>query len=178
LIENGASPNQSLGLGDYLMLSKLKPRSHRVASPVSSNSPQTPVTRPESLFNTKDFPHQAFQKTPLKLEKDYIEDKHIYLFELAALRGHTVIASYLLDQYYRLTRTNSKMVASSQFALLAADDYLWAKQLLRAGVKLTQKDPGGSTPLHLAARRGKLNLVITYVLAGANIHEKGMNGWY
>jgi hypothetical protein len=97
LIENGANPNQSLGLGDYLMLSKLKPRHRR--SP-SSSSPDEPASLAGSVKSTKEYPQQVFQKSPAKLEKEYIENKQIYLFEMAAMRGHMGIASYLLDQYF------------------------------------------------------------------------------
>jgi ankyrin repeat protein len=98
LIENGASPNQSLGLEDYILLSKLKPAHRKATSPTTSNpSPQTPSSNPDAFY-TRDYPRQAGQKGPLALNKEYLENKHIYLFELAALRGHTVIASFLLDQ--------------------------------------------------------------------------------
>lgn len=70
------------------------------------------------------------------------------------------------------------MIENSQFGLLTADDHLWAKKLIDAGVKLSHTDAFGSNCLHLAARRGNLKLVMVLVRAGANPNSLGFNSWY
>ncbi|KAJ3366112.1 hypothetical protein HDU91_001986 [Kappamyces sp. JEL0680] len=59
-----------------------------------------------------------------------------------------------------------------------SDDVAWTKQLLASGVKWNQKDAFGCNSLHLAARKGNLDLVIAIVLDGADINSKGACGWY
>lgn len=54
---------------------------------------------------------------------------------------------------------------------------MWTKQLIDSGVSIVQFDTNGSTPLHLAARRGNLEQVIVLLQAGCDMNAKGENGW-
>jgi len=63
------------------------------------------------------------------------------------------------------------------FSLLVQQDLELTISLLKHGSSLSQVDPYGSTPLHLAARRRQLDLVLIYIKFGADIHAKGEHNW-
>ena len=45
------------------------------------------------------------------------------------------------------------------------------------GVMVNQKNESGWTPLHLAANKGKIEVVETLIAAGADINAVAGNGW-
>lgn len=106
LLDAGANINQSLGLADYCLLNHLRPsiETFKITSPASiaTNSTSSGVT------NNRDIYRQYGQRGPIVLPTEYMQDKQIYLFEFAALRGHLQIAQLLLEQY-----THSNQITSS-----------------------------------------------------------------
>jgi ankyrin repeat protein len=50
--------------------------------------------------------------------------------------------------------------------------------LARLGAPLTQVDPFGCQPLHIAARQGNLDWVVALCLLNAPINATGLNQWY
>lgn len=69
------------------------------------------------------------------------------------------------------------LVESSQFGVVMSENCAWTKQLAAAGAPLDQKDICGSTSLHLAARRGDLDMVVLLLQCGMDINIRGANGW-
>ena len=84
----------------------------------------------------------------------------------------------ICNQFCNSFSTKQSHITSSSFALLLSESREWTKQLISAGVPLTQRDSSLSTCLHLAARRGDLDMVIMILHAGMDINIKGANGWY
>ena len=76
-----------------------------------------------------------------------------------------------------MDRTTAQLVSTCHFALLISCDARWTRHLLLQGVNKDQKDVYGASPLHLAARRGDLEMCIVLVDHGFKIEELGCNGW-
>ncbi|KAJ3262342.1 hypothetical protein HK103_002783 [Boothiomyces macroporosus] len=165
LLQCGANVNQTLGLADLCLLNRLK--SH---VPKSSNgSPQN--GSPESPSPFKDAFRQYGQKGPITFPQEFINEKEILLYELALASGHETVALQLIEL------ASKAVIAKSSFGLLLSKQINITKLLLHAGVKVDLKDGCGSTALHIAVRRGNLDVVIALVLNGADINCSGFNGW-
>lgn len=202
LVEADANPSQRISLEDFLLLGRLKTSksSTRQAIKYPDTSGCGNLLPTAEMLGSIDLAsggltgrdgekfRQFGQKGPCRLSPEFIEGKFICLFEMPALRGDYQTASYILGLYghsnhdpLSLTcnffRTNQSLIASSSFGLLASDNCEWTKQLIAAGVPLSQKDSAGSTCLHLAARRGDMDMVIVILQGGIDINVKGCNGW-
>ncbi|KAK3828138.1 MAG: ankyrin repeat-containing domain protein [Benniella sp.] len=49
--------------------------------------------------------------------------------------------------------------------------------LLKSGCPVTQRDLHGCTPLHLAARRGHMEMVMVLVQLGGDVNSRGERQW-
>jgi ankyrin repeat protein len=78
-----------------------------------------------------------------------------------------------------MSRLESKVASSLNFCFLIQKSYELACHFIKAGATPdSQKDPWGATGLHLAARNGWTELVITFVHSKVNVNSKGENQWY
>ena len=83
-----------------------------------------------------------------------------------------------LDDTITMNRTEQKALASSQFSLLLCRDFESTVLLHKAGVSMKQVDAFGSQPLHLAVRRGDLEVAIALIICQSDVDAKGENGWW
>ncbi|TPX48239.1 hypothetical protein SeLEV6574_g02139 [Synchytrium endobioticum] len=97
--------------------------------------------------------------------------KHVLPLELALANGVIALGKLLIQ------KTEQKVIAASKFCLLLSRDFEASVMLHKAGASLSQVDAFGNQPLHLAARRGDLDLTIALVICKADVDAKGENGW-
>ncbi|KAI8902661.1 ankyrin repeat-containing domain protein [Globomyces pollinis-pini] len=161
LVENGANLNQTLSMTDFFLLTRLNLSSKGHPNRSANSSSDSPMTR-----TFKESYRQYGQRGPIVFPQDYIDCKEIFPYELAMAADHHALGVLLLEN-----------IEKSSFGLFLAKDVSTVRLLLQAGAKTTVKDASGSTPLHLAARRGMIEIVIALVLAGADVNSKGLNGW-
>ena len=107
LIDFGADPSQRILLKDFLLLRRLKTskKSIRLASRFSNIADLRSIPSPSATHKSIDCKREndKFQqfghRSPIHLSEEYIEEKYICLFEMAAIRGDYETASFLLRLY-------------------------------------------------------------------------------
>lgn len=139
-----------------LLISLLKlliDRGVDAASPISLSSLLSILAFAKSLPNTF-------------IQKEFAARHDVFSFEICAARGRFDAVVYLIN---RIQRWN--VFVHSHFSLLLQQHVEMSIWLAKAGVPLTQKNALGQNPLHLAAQKGSLRLVIAYVYLGIRIDD-------
>nr|KAJ3409109.1 hypothetical protein HK105_003104 [Polyrhizophydium stewartii] len=176
LLDLGASPKMTLPLSYYFLLRGLnRPARRSFERELSSsfNRSRTSVTRGEPVA-TNDFGmtlKQYGDRAHVRFLPEYTAERSLLPIELAAMCGHKDVVKMLLQ------RTDARMLAGSHFSLLVQLDVATTLYLVKCGVNPMQRDPNGSTALHLAARAGKLEQVVALVLAKIDVNTQGQNNW-
>ncbi|CAG8501147.1 3332_t:CDS:2 [Paraglomus brasilianum] len=73
-------------------------------------------------------------------------------------------------------RMDASATASSTSCLFVQSDVMLTLELVRAGANVNQKDLRGNTPLHHAACKGYLEMVIVLLQLGSDVNAKNING--
>jgi len=126
------------------------------------------------LQHFKDRDDSVFRRDIMNNQPDlfmFCKGKKLHLFEMAAMKGHYSVAYYLLSQ------TSLEDTSTVYFALLISNNHVWSKQLLDAGIPIDSVDQYGCNALHIAARRGYLDMVIVLLKKNFDINGKGSEGW-
>ncbi|KAF9921642.1 hypothetical protein FBU30_008294 [Linnemannia zychae] len=195
LLEYGADPNLGITLQQYLWANKLKGMgvlSRRRRIPDSQSSPgDNPIEfyiaarRHESGRQWLSHSEIKARKVAKALEaqatggkkrfssemQEYWKGKYILPVELAIASGNLDCARTILQ------RLGPNSLSSSSFGLLLQNDVMLTLSLIKSGTPVSQHDLHGCTPLHLAARRGHLEMVMVLVQLGGDVNSRGERQW-
>lgn len=195
LLEYGADPNQGITLQQYLWANKLKgmgvlSRRRKILDPKSSPG-DNPIEfyiaarRHESGRQWLSHAEIKARKVAKALEaqstggkkrfspemQEYWKGKSILPVELAIASGNLDCARTILQ------RLGPHSLVSSSFGLLLQNDVMLTLSLIKSGTPVSQHDLHGCTPLHLAARRGHLEMVMVLVQLGGDVNSRGERQW-
>ncbi|KAF9538861.1 hypothetical protein EC957_006077 [Mortierella hygrophila] len=195
LLEYGADPNQGITLQQYLWANKLKgmgvlSRRRKILDPRSAPG-DNPIEfyiaarRHESGRQWLSHAEIKARKVAKALEaqsmggkkrfspemQEYWKGKSILPVELAIASGNLDCARTILH------RLGPNSLASSSFGLLLQNDVMLTLSLIKSGTPVSQHDLHGCTPLHLAARRGHLEMVMVLVQLGGDVNSRGERQW-
>ncbi|KAF9160800.1 hypothetical protein DFQ26_005171 [Actinomortierella ambigua] len=101
----------------------------------------------------------------------YWQGKSILPVELAIASGNVDCARTILQ------RLGPQSLRTSSFGLLLQNDVMLTLSLIKSGCPVNQHDVHGCTPLHLAARRGHLEMVMVLLQLGGDVNSKGERQW-
>ncbi|KAG0043243.1 hypothetical protein BGZ83_011681 [Gryganskiella cystojenkinii] len=101
----------------------------------------------------------------------YWTGKSILPVELAIASGNLDCARTILQ------RLGPNSLSNSSFGLLLQNDIMLTLSLIKSGSPVSQHDLHGCTPLHLAARRGHLEMVMVLVQLGGDVNSRGERKW-
>ncbi|KAF9366255.1 hypothetical protein BGX34_004706 [Mortierella sp. NVP85] len=195
LLEYGADPNLGITLQQYLWANKLKgmgvlSRRRKIVDP--KNAPgDNPIEfyiaarRHESGRQWLSHEEIAARKAARALAaqagdgkkrfsaemQEFWKGKSILPVELAIASGNLDCARTILQ------RLGSHSLESSSFGLLLQNDVMLTLSLLKSGCPVSQRDLHGCTPLHLAARRGHMEMVMVLVQLGGDVNSRGERQW-
>jgi hypothetical protein len=195
LLEYGADPNLGITLQQYLWANKLKgmgvlSRRRKIVDPKSAPG-DNPIEfyiaarRHESGRQWLSHEEIAARKAARALAaqagdgkkrfsaemQEFWKGKSILPVELAIASGNLDCARAILQ------RLSSHSLESSSFGLLLQNDVMLTLSLLKSGCPVTQRDLHGCTPLHLAARRGHMEMVMVLVQLGGDVNSRGERQW-
>ncbi|KAG0303163.1 hypothetical protein BGZ98_006946 [Dissophora globulifera] len=195
LLEHGADPNHGITLQQYLWANKLKgmgvlSRRRKVLDPreVAGENPL------EFYISARRYEsgRQWLSHEEIKAQKaarseaarsgngkkrfspemqEFWKGKSISPVELAIAAGNQDCARTILQ------RLGPNSLSSSSFGMLLQNDVMLTLSLVKSGSPVSQHDLHGCTPLHLAARRGHLEMVMVLVQLGANVNSRGERQW-
>ncbi|KAF9980859.1 hypothetical protein BGZ75_007892 [Mortierella antarctica] len=195
LLEYGADPNQGITLQQYLWASKLKgmgvlSRRRKIVDPKAE-----PNENPIEFYiaaRRHESGRQWLSHAEIKARKaakaqeaqtaggkkrfspemqEYWKGKWILPVELAIASGNLDCARTILQ------RLGPQSLASSSFGLLLQNDVMLTLSLIKSGTPVSQHDVHGCTPLHLAARRGHLEMVMVLLQLGGDVNSRGERQW-
>ncbi|KAG0200851.1 hypothetical protein BGX28_006188 [Mortierella sp. GBA30] len=202
LLEYGADPNQGITLQQYLWASKLKgmgvlSRRRKLVDPKGE-----PSDNPIEFYiaaRRHESGRQWLSHAEIKARKvakahaaaaaqlaggggggkkrfsaemqEFWKGKWILPVELAIASGNLDCARTILH------RLGPQSLVSSSFGLLLQNDVMLTLSLIKSGSPVSQHDMHGCTPLHLAARRGHLEMVMVLVQLGGDVNSKGERQW-
>ncbi|KAG0313195.1 hypothetical protein BGZ97_010431 [Linnemannia gamsii] len=195
LLEYGADPNQGITLQQYLWANKLKgmgvlSRRRKILDPKGAPG-DNPIEfyiaarRHESGRQWLSHAEIKSRKVAKALEaqamggkkrfspemQEYWKGKSILPVELAIASGNLDCARTILQ------RLGPNSLAASSFGLLLQNDVMLTLSLIKSGTPVSQHDLHGCTPLHLAARRGHLEMVMVLVQLGGDVNSRGERQW-
>lgn len=195
LLEYGADPNLGITLQQYLWASKLKgmgvlSRRRKIVDPKSAPG-DNPIEfyiaarRHESGRQWLSHEEIAARKAARALAaqtgdgkkrfspevQEFWKGKSILPVELAIASGNLDCARAILQ------RLGPRSLESSSFGLLLQNDVMLTLSLIKSGCPVSQRDLHGCTPLHLAARRGHLEMVMVLVQLGGDVNSRGERNW-
>ncbi|KAI8603372.1 ankyrin repeat-containing domain protein [Dissophora ornata] len=102
---------------------------------------------------------------------EFWKGKSVLPVELAIASGNLDCARTILQ------RLGPNSLASSSFGLLLQNDVMLTLSLIKSGTPVSQHDLHGCTPLHLAARRGHLEMVMVLLQLGGDVNSRGERQW-
>ncbi|GJJ75496.1 hypothetical protein EMPS_07854 [Entomortierella parvispora] len=201
LLQYGADPNLGITLQQYLWANKLKGMGamhrRRKAADFHGTPDENPIEfyiaarRHESgrqwlshdeikarkatkllLRKTMTTSLNTGGKTKISTEmQTFWKGKSILPVEMAIAAGNLDCARTILQ------RLGPNSLSGSSFGLLLQNDVMLTLSLIKSGSPVSQHDLHGCTPLHLAARRGHLEMVMVLVQLGGNVNSRGERGW-
>ncbi|KAG0248484.1 hypothetical protein BG011_010223 [Mortierella polycephala] len=195
LLEYGADPNQGITLQQYLWANKLKgmgvlSRRRKIVDPKSAPG-DNPIEfyiaarRHESgrqwlsheeikarkAARAEIAPSTGSKKRFSPEMQEYWKGKWILPVELAIASGNFDCARTILQ------RLGPNSLANSSFGLILQNDVMLTLSLIKSGTPVSQHDLHGCTPLHLAARRGHLEMVMVLLQLGGDVNSRGERQW-
>ncbi|KAI7824819.1 hypothetical protein BC939DRAFT_135523 [Gamsiella multidivaricata] len=195
LLEYGADPNQGITLQQYLWANKLKGMGVLSRRRKTVDSQNATIDNPiefyiaarrhesgrqwlshEEIKARKAAKTQAAQPGDGKKRfspemQEFWKGKSILPVELAIASGNFDCARSILQ------RLNQNSLTTSSFGLLLQNDVMLTLSLIKSGSPVSQHDLHGCTPLHLAARRGHLEMVMVLVQLGGDVNSRGERQW-
>lgn len=201
LLQYGADPNLGITLQQYLWANKLKGMGvmnrRRKAVDLQNTSGENPIEfyiaarRHESgrqwlshdeikarkaakslLRKTAAMSLNSGGKSKISTEmQTFWKEKSILPVEMAIASGNLDCARTILQ------RLGPNSLSGSSFGLLLQNDVMLTLSLIKSGSPVSQHDLHGCTPLHLAARRGHLEMVMVLVQLGGDVSSRGERGW-
>ena len=178
LLENGAEVHTGIFAETYKLLLKLKSNNAKLAPGLTSLKGYNRQWVRDGSKQTKEtlrLPDQNEASTinSCSFPLEFWRSKRIYPIELASANHQIDTVKLLLQKY------DQKTILNLSFCFLINPSLETACAFLKAGAKIElQVDPKGSNPLHVAARTGKLGLVIAYLtFCKTDINYRGENNW-
>ncbi|KAF9185040.1 hypothetical protein BGZ51_002982 [Haplosporangium sp. Z 767] len=195
LLEYGADPNQGITLQQYLWANKLKgmgvlSRRRKIVDPKGS-----PGDNPIEFYiaaRRHESGRQWLSHEEIKARKaaraemapsaggkkrfspemqEFWKGKWVLPVELAIASGNFDCARTILQ------RLGPNSLANSSFGLILQNDVMLTLSLIKSGTPVSQHDLHGCTPLHLAARRGHLEMVMVLLQLGGDVNSRGERQW-
>ncbi|CAG8586276.1 6102_t:CDS:2 [Paraglomus occultum] len=157
LLDNGADPTQGLPLEQFLTLRLLNSRKRRKSRSLCTEDVIDGIK--SKLFA---------KRTAVNGETDHV--RWVYPIDVAAATGNIHICRLLLS------RMDAAAIASSTMCLFVQNDVMLTLELVRDGANVNQKDLRGNSPLHYAACKGYLEMVIVLLQFGSDVNAKNING--
>ncbi|KAG0238393.1 hypothetical protein BGW42_005626 [Actinomortierella wolfii] len=203
LLDFGADPNQGITLQQYLWASKLKGmgvlnrRRKAQADFEAAGGEKNANNNPIEYYIAKrrhESGRQWLSHSEIKAKKaarallanselgnkrhpfspemqNYWQGKSILPVELAIASGNIDCARTILQ------RLGPQSLKNSSFGLLLQNDVMLTLSLIKSGCPVNQHDLHGCTPLHLAARRGHLEMAMVLLQLGGDVNSKGERQW-
>ncbi|KAF9356914.1 hypothetical protein BGX26_004546 [Mortierella sp. AD094] len=195
LLEYGADPNLGITLQQYLWANKLKGMGVLSRRRKTVDAKGDPGENPIEFYiaaKRHESGRQWLSHEEIKARKlakvrahqsgdgrkrfspemqEFWKGKSILPVELAIASGNLDCARTILH------RLGPNSLASSSFGLLLQNDVMLTLSLIKSGSPVSQHDVHGCTPLHLAARRGHLEMVMVLVQLGGDVNSRGERHW-
>ncbi|KAF9108414.1 hypothetical protein BGX27_008355 [Mortierella sp. AM989] len=195
LLEYGADPNLGITLQQYLWANKLKGMGvlsrRRKTVDAKGDSGENPIEfyiaarryesgrqwlsheeiKARKLIKTQAAQSGNGRKRFSPEMQEFWKGKSVLPVELAIASGNLDCARTILQ------RLGSTSLASSSFGLLLQNDVMLTLSLIKSGSPVSQRDLHGCTALHLAARRGHLEMVMVLVQLGGDVNSRGERQW-
>ncbi|KAF9331352.1 Ankyrin repeat domain-containing protein 46 [Podila minutissima] len=196
LLEYGADPNLGITLQQYAWANKIKGMGvvtrRKRASEGSPNSekPDNPIEYSIAAKRLQSG-RQWMSSSELKAKKaaqiliqgstpkkrfssemqEYWKGKFIHPVELAIASGNLDSARAIMQ------RLGPNSLKTSSFGMLLQNDVMLTLSLVKSGCPASQYDVHGCTPLHLAARRGHMEMVMVLLQLGGEVDGQGERQW-
>ncbi|KAG0039881.1 hypothetical protein BGZ82_006286 [Podila clonocystis] len=196
LLEYGADPNLGITLQQYAWASKIKGMgvmTRRKRAPEVSPKSAKPDNPIEYSIAAKRLQsgRQWMSSSELKAKKaaqilvqgstpkkrfssetqEYWRGKFIHPVELAIASGNLDSARAIMQ------RLGPNSLKTSSFGMLLQNDVMLTLSLVKSGCPASQYDIHGCTPLHLAARRGHMEMVMVLLQLGGDVDGQGERQW-
>lgn len=196
LLEYGADPNLTITLQQYAWANKIKgmgvmrrrksegttgasnsekldnPIEHVIAAKRLQSGRQWIGSSELKAKKATRVPQESTPKKRFSSEmQEYWKGKSIHPVELAIASGNLDSARSIMQ------RLGPNSLKNSSFGMLLQNDVMLTLSLVRSGCPASQYDIHGCTPLHLAARRGHMEMVMVLLQLGGDVDGQGERQW-
>ncbi|KAF9391069.1 hypothetical protein CPC16_004611 [Podila verticillata] len=196
LLEYGADPNLGITLQQYAWANKIKGmgvmrRRKSEGTTGASNlekldNPMEHVIAAKRLQSGRQWigPSELKEKKAARVQQEstpkkrfssemqeYWKGKFIHPVELAIASGNLDSARSIMQ------RLGPNSLKNSSFGMLLQNDVMLTLSLVKSGCPASQYDIHGCTPLHLAARRGHMEMVMVLLQLGGDVDGQGERQW-
>jgi ankyrin repeat protein len=183
LLDSNADPTLYLLYQQYFLLMQLKTTYKPLTSAALHTTPtkKRPVVADlSSIRNSWTSPKKAAMHLRIPTippDQQAIQAAHsapIFPIEIAASVYNLEAVVLLLT---KLESTTNNLLSRFRYPLIIQQDVDISIRLIKAGANVNQRTIYGSTPLHLAARVGNIELIAVYLYFGLQIDIDDDEGW-